>query len=882
MLPPLVDINPFRQAIRANQLIVTSNQRLAAQISQAWGLDVAGQSRVWPAPRVFAIDHWLNHCWDELQDQNHSLVAGLSIVGKQQSRYYWERAIKEQDPDIEGNYSRLADDSLRTVQNWNLSLDQVPADTPSTVQFKLWASAYQQLLDRNQLLTRAQSWQLIAEAFNKGFLGNETLICLYGFQSLPPIQSSILEQACQQVEHIKPQPSQGDCYQMSCADAQQELNYAASWAASQLAEDANQRIGILVPDLNQHLSQTARVVAEALKSGGTEVAVNISAGTALSDTPLVRSALQLLSIQLHERPLQEWLELIYSPHSLFADLAVQPKVDIELALRATKRFDFNLDQFLNALRSARFSADSEVEEQLQPLFELQRDQRRQSSGLRSFCDWALYFQSFLDRLGWPGSRSINSLEYQQLQQWKVLLEQLGELDNLGFELGVANAYKHLHELAQDKVFHPQTGDASLQILGLLEGSGLRFDQLWIVGMHSQNFPASVTINPLLPADFQRLHGMPHSLPAKEVQIAQQLLDGYRANTRNLIISYPAQCGEEQLDPSPLLRDMPPLDPDLLGTAATHPSWLHQDNATQIVVDQGPQYDPLHERISGGASLLKNQSTCPFNAFAIHRLWAQPLEEPEQGISAMDRGSILHDVMFRLWGRWKNAEVLHALSASELRLQLSDTIAERLTAAAPELPLLLGPQYLALEQQRLEKLVGQWLEEEKQRPLFEVVAREQPITIAFGDLNISLRLDRVDQINNKQLVIDYKSGEVKPSSWMGARPRDPQLPLYVLASQPQANGCAFAQIKGGKIKFTGVSDSQLISNEKPQDDWALQIQQWQQALSDLALEFTSGNASMQVFDAAAFGFQEYLLPLNRWYEQADIQAALDSSEPEERL
>ena len=86
MLPPLVDITPFCAAIEAEQLIVTSNQRLAAKITQAWGERMASNNKtVWKAPRVFAIDHWLARCWEELQDQNDSLVEGLAVVGKQQS-----------------------------------------------------------------------------------------------------------------------------------------------------------------------------------------------------------------------------------------------------------------------------------------------------------------------------------------------------------------------------------------------------------------------------------------------------------------------------------------------------------------------------------------------------------------------------------------------------------------------------------------------------------------------------------------------------------------------------------------------------------------------------------------------------------------------------
>jgi ATP-dependent helicase/nuclease subunit B len=141
---------------------------------------------------------------------------------------------------------------------------------------------------------------------------------------------------------------------------------------------------------------------------------------------------------------------------------------------------------------------------------------------------------------------------------------------------------------------------------------------------------------------------------------------------------------------------------------------------------------------------------------------------------------------------------------------------------------------------------------------------------------------VDQIGDKLLIIDYKSGAVKESSWSGTRPVDPQLPLYVLASNPRANGCAFAQIKGGKIKFVGSTDSKFLASEKVTGDtdlsqqWAEQIDAWQSALSNLADEFVNGHASVEVYDQTQFGYQDYLLPLNRWSEEADINAEVTGS------
>lgn len=888
MLPSLIDINLFREPLEAGNLILTPNHRLAAQIAQSWSVEMRQHKAVWNAPRVYSIDHWLRHCWDELQDQNHTLVSGLAIVGQQQSRYYWDRAIADCGAQsaidastyADGRFSKLASDTHRIVQNWNLSEQQIPKSTPSSRQFIQWVEAYNKLLSRNQLITIPASWQLVAQGFAQSALAGEDKIALYGFQSMPPAQQAVIAQATDCQQPITPQAIDGDGYLVACADPQQELIAATQWAAQQLAENPNQRIGLIIPELDHSLTQVSRLTAESLTDQGVDVAVNISAGTALIETTVVRGAIELLGIFQYQRPLSQWLELLYSPYSVFSQLPVQVLVDVELAVRDSKAFDFTLEQFLNHVSTAvRLSphADS-IALQLKPVFECRSNHRKNNKMRQSFSQWQAFFERSLSDLGWPGQHKLDTFEYQQREHWQRLLEQFCRLDNLGIEVGLTTARKYLVQMAQDAIFHPQTGDAPLQILGLLEGAGLKFDQLWIVGMHSQNFPAAVNINPLLPVDFQRCHAMPHSLPDRELNIAKALWRDYRSNARRLIASYPLLRGEEQLTASPLVFDVTRVALDqLVGNIKRQPYWLERPDKTELVAETTIAYNPEREKIKGGSTLLKNQSTLPFNAFAIHRLWAEPLQQPIAGLTAKDRGILLHDILYRLWGEWHNAVHLHSLSEQQISDALEQVIEQSLTALGTQHPVLLGSRFRQLEHSRLQKLITAWLAQEKSRPAFEVIGREQLTSVDFGDLQITLRLDRIDQMDGQSLVIDYKSGEVTPSHWQGDRPKDPQLPLYIMATKPQASGCAFAQIKGGNIKFIGIGESSFFEQQTVIDNWPEQLEQWRKALSNLAYEFSSGFASIEIYDSAVLNFQEYLLPLNRYFEAANINAQLSMSE-----
>jgi ATP-dependent helicase/nuclease subunit B len=868
MLLPLIDIALFRDAIEQDYLIITPNHRLAAKISEAWSLDCQTRNSVWRTPRVFAIDHWLKHCWDELQDQNNMALSGKAVVGSQQSRYYWERAINENDPDLSSQYAKMVSQTYSTLEQWDLTVDQVHDDTPAITYLRRWSKSYRHLLRMNTLLTPAESWQSILKAFQEGLLSTETTILTYGFQSQPPLIEKLLNTASPNTRPIESDKHRANSHVVTAVDHEEELRSVASWAAQKLTQQPNQRIGIVIPDLNNSLAKVARIVNEALGDHATESVVNISAGTPLSQTSIVNSALGLIDCLNSKKALQKWLEILYSPHNLFDQLSVQSRVNAELGLRKTRRFEHSFGEFFKAV-----CPDNEAEvipDSLAAVAHLRDTHSDHHRLQQNFTAWAGFFSSHLNNLGWPGKRTLNSLEYQQKEHWQRLLEQFSGLDNLGIEIGFTTALKHLRRLAQDAVFHPKTADAPLQILGLLEASGLRFDSLWVLGMDSQNFPASVAINPLLPAAFQRQHVMPHSLPERELEIARQLLLSYINNSDELILSYASKKGEETLRPSPLISDIPCVAlKHLVSDVAQYPKNLMQVDQAHLFEDYAPRFDKAIESISTGVSLFKNQAACPFNAFAIHRLKAASLEEPSHGLTPSDRGTILHDILFRLWTQWGTSRELHQQSDQEIDLRLEQVATEILDDWSVHHPILRGERYRKIEKTRLIKLLWEWIVLEKQRPNFSIEALEKKQKVTFGDLDVSFRLDRIDRIDDKLLIIDYKSGAINPSHWHGERPKDPQLPLYVSATETLVNGCAFAQIIGGKIRFTGISDSLLIEGEKASGDWEQSVSQWHSSISLLAHEFTAGVAQMEVIHPSGVIYHTHLLPLNRWSEESII-------------
>ena len=872
MLPPLINIAPFRDAIEKNQLILTAKKRLAAQIQQAWGRSISAKNQVWKTPRVMSLEHWLSFCWNELVDQNHDLVNGYAQIGRLQNIFYWEQAIAKQDDGLDQSFATMANDCFELCQRWNIEADQIDDQSTAVNKFKRWAKTYQSILDKKQLLTSPSTWSKVAEGFAQHGLNTENSIYLYGFQSIPPLQQRVLEAATSDIIPIEVMGESASISKYECPEPKVELEIAAKWAAQQLLNDPNQRIGLIIPDLNNRVSETARLINEALAANNCSTAVNISAGVKLSETPLLQSALSLLEMTQYKLPMAHWLRIVNSPYWHFNHLPIQFKVDCELQLRETKKYDLSLDKFTQIIRAQQSKLDDQdsIQIQLQPLYDVQQLIRQTAKAKKTFAQWAEFFKQFTAQLGWPGLKQPNSLQYQQIQYWEKLLGFVSELDNLAIDISRSKALSYLQKLANEHLFHPQTGDAPLQVLGLLEAVGLQFDQLWITGMHSDNFPASGSINPVLSASYQRQHKMPFSVPEKELNIAKNLLSNFAINSNQLYVSYPITDGKTPLEQSPLICHYEQQNlHTIVGDMALH-NWLDQPYSCDINIDAGHPYSAPKEPIRGGSSILKNQSTCPFNAFAIHRLWAKEFEQPAIGLEAIDRGSIVHEILYRLWNQWQSSKVFLALNEQQLNDQLSTTIDTVLIEQATKNPILLGDNFKQLEKQRLCKLIQQWLEIERQRPPFEVKETEQKKQLSLGELSISLIMDRLDTVEDETLVIDYKTGSVKSDVWLGDRPEDPQLPLYILASNPQPQGCAFASLKGNEQKFIGISNNHIIKGIKVADNWDLQLQDWQQSIDNLAQEFIQGKALLHSYNTAQFNFQAELLPLNRWHEQQDIK------------
>jgi probable DNA repair protein len=390
---------------------------------------------------------------------------------------------------------------------------------------------------------------------------------------------------------------------------------------------------------------------------------------------------------------------------------------------------------------------------------------------------------------------------------------------------------------------------------MLEASGLQFDKLWIMGLHDGVWPAPLRPNPFIPLPLQREAELPHASEERELHVSRSIAERMMTSANEVIVSVPQRSGDEQLRPSPFIADLPELKVTSLPLWSA-PTWRKEvyDSAklSTLGKDTAPALAMSEPR--GGSAVYKHQAACPFRAFAELRLGARPLRTAAIGLDAMARGILVHSVLEKVWGSLDSHQQLMAMEPSQLESLIKTNVDEAIGEIAYRYPQTFTRRFKVMETDRLCEQVKQWLDLEKQREPFVVAEREGQREVEAGGFRVKLKIDRIDTLaDGRQVVIDYKTGNVQASQWFGDRPDEPQLPLYSMAVDGDIAGVLFAQVKTGGMVFKGVTeDAGIAPKVAPYDklkqtkdtgSWLNVLSGWRTTMEALATDFRNGEASV---------------------------------------
>jgi ATP-dependent helicase/DNAse subunit B len=244
--------------------------------------------------------------------------------------------------------------------------------------------------------------------------------------------------------------------------------------------------------------------------------------------------------------------------------------------------------------------------------------------------------------------------------------------------------------------------------------------------------------------------------------------------------------------------------------------------------------------------LQAQAQCPFQYFARYRLNLADHCEPAIGFEPYERGNVVHEALAYFYQQFSDNQTLESLSEQQRAQSIDNAIEHSLKHLQK------NKLFIATEKQRLTLLLNQWLDFELKRPAFTIENIESTTQFSIQDFNLTMRLDRVDRLDdNSLLVMDYKtSQQASTQGWYDDRLTSPQIPLYVLSLGQSCQSATLALVKRGDPKFVGISKNQtdikgIRTTDKDEKHWQWPSLQdkWQQQVNNLAFEIKQGYAAV---------------------------------------
>jgi probable DNA repair protein len=443
--------------------------------------------------------------------------------------------------------------------------------------------------------------------------------------------------------------------------------------------------------------------------------------------------------------------------------------------------------------------------------------------------WARTFSRLLRAFGWTGGAELVA------RAWDRVLSLFSSLDISTGSIDAGRALELLSRIAGRSSAEGEGRGEPVQILNLSEASGIEFDHLWIAGLDDVEWPRPAAPNPFLPIALQRDYDLPQSTPARELTRSRTITNQLLAAAPDIVVSYAEGKAERKRLASPLvahLRRRP--SPAKVKFVESMPLETFSETSAPGL--------PEGSRHGGGTRTLQLQACCPFRAFAEVRLLARPLEEPELGIGAREKGRVLHAALESLLREFPGSEQLRACPDAVLAARVDRSVASALRDTRGSIGTPFEERLGDIERRRVTRLLTEWITLEKSRPgEFLVAALETEREVEIGGLRLRTRVDRVDRVAAGMVLMDYKSGEPSLRSWEGERPDEPQLPLYAVTRSADVAAVAFVQVRTGAVRYKGYgSSNEVLPGLRSRPIPGL-VEEWREVLAKLAEDFRRGHA-----------------------------------------
>ncbi|HKN19873.1 MAG TPA: PD-(D/E)XK nuclease family protein [Terracidiphilus sp.] len=861
-----IELTSIDAWLRGGGIVVTASERAARSLALAFHRTRRAEGlTAWSTPNIQDWQSFARRAWDERVGDIDP--GGRVVLSRLQEQSLWARIVAHAAPEavqLAGASDRLA---ALAIEAHHLLCDYAPQLLKDNARigwdrdagaFSGWLTAFNELCRDGKLVSAARLPLEVNAELEADSVEHPPLL-LAGFDRILPTQQKLF--AAWDVDgavHEAPlgaAPEQVEFH--LAADPAAELAACALWSKARLASDPHARLLVITQDARKRRGEIERGFLRFLganeNSPDAANLIEFSLGVPLGQIALARGA-QLLLRWLSDAIAENELDWLLATDQIAA--SHEESLALTAFMRALRRRGLQRQRWTIAgfLRQ-RPRTELPVEWSVRMTQARQRLQEL-ANRLQTPLAWAEFSGQLLQMAGWPGARALTSAEFQALRRWQQTVDDCASLGFDGRRIAWNDFLAALDRAVDETLFAPESQDAPILIAGPAESAGLTADAIWFLGASEEAWPAAGATHALIPIGVQREAGMPHASPKLDWDLANAMTRRVLASAPEIHFSYARQNEGVEARPSRLVVQVAglaqPLPANLTAATIQDPLTVAFDDTTQL------PYPP--RAVSGGSNVLTTQSRCAFQAFATARLDAEKWDASEAGLTALERGLLLHEVLHSIWGGPPNGIRTHAELAAlsnlaafvegHARCVLKEKIPPRARECMP-------PRYFELEGQRLVVLITEWLRFEQSRLPFTVLETEKKTDVSIAGLPLHLRLDRVDRLNDGSLlVIDYKTGDAKAKSWELPRPDDLQLPLYagfaLRYEEGEVGGLVFAKLRAGDSCFEGrvkaakqtlkaglSANSNLVRKPLMQQDMTA----WRDEINKLAKAFLAGRADV---------------------------------------
>ena len=824
------------EALQGRGTVITANRRLARALRQEFAAQqLASGVAAWETPGIYAWPDWLQRMLQDASGQEQLPTR----INHHHSTLLWDRCLrKELDDDVvgAGHIVRLARESYQRLADWDIGIREVARAAQGRDQHAFAAAAgrYIGLLEREQWVDDAGLASLLIACIGDGKVRPKGRFTFAGFDRARPVltrlRAQLVDAGCEVGDEPDRQGFTPVLVTFDTPDA--ELRAAGAWARLRLESEPSSRIGIVVPGLERDAQRMAGLVREGLVPGyrlSQDVpaeALNVSYGRRLASYALVSTGLLWLRWLVRDLRAPEVGHLLRS--ALIGAGGTAARARLELRLRGLPDRDWSPYMITAAMKGK----EEDAGDWLQRVAGLTK-LRRELPASASPAEWAIRIDGILDAAGWPGQGTLSSADFQLLNRWRDLLNELARMGLVSARMSLDTALNQLESMAADAVFQPETELTQVHLLAPLDACGLEFDAIWLTGMTATDWPARGNAAVLVSRRLQEEHGMPDATPAETLEHSRRLLGRLCAAAPEVVCSYPRVLEDAEQSVSELLEELGAKP----AAAPADPGW----HAAQLAglarlssLDDAPPSIDGTERLVGGASTIQAQLSEPAAAFIGGRLAARALDEQASGLPALLRGNLIHDALYQLYLDKPSRDEVAGWTDVEARIGTAlDFAFARHERNADNVLLRL----LAMERQRVAGLLREFLRVDVTRGAFVVDSVENKVDFEEAGVQLELRMDRVDRWSDGSVaIIDYKTGAEKTFLTRQGEPKEYQLVAYACAIGEPVAELALANVDSRSVVFHGAG-------ARDTEDWPDVLAAWSDRVRGACVEIARGDVRL---------------------------------------